>query len=98
MPTIIKRKLLPGADASTAAPADQEPVPRLDLGTGFVMVAESTISVDIAKGGIDVFHLSTSKNKLSLPNNILRYFFKTSTACLVILEALGGYQKLRRAV
>ena len=52
------------------------------------------IGVDIAKGWIDVFYLSTSKHERILTiKQALARFAKAARGCLVILEASGGYER-----
>ena len=52
------------------------------------------IGVDIAKGWIDVFYLSTSKHERILTiKQALARFAKAARGCLVILEASGGSER-----
>jgi transposase len=52
------------------------------------------IGVDIAKGWIDVFYLSTSKHgRIPTTKQALARFAKAAAGCLVICEASGGYER-----
>ena len=52
------------------------------------------IGVDIAKGWIDVFYLSTLKyERIVTTKQALARFAKAARGCLVILEASGGYER-----
>jgi transposase len=55
---------------------------------------QNIIGVDIAKGWIDVFHLSTSRHeRITSTKPALTRFAKTAKGCLVVLEASGGYER-----
>ena len=52
------------------------------------------IGVDIAKGWIDVFTLSSSRHeRIATTKQALARFAKTAKGCMVILEASGGYER-----
>ena len=52
------------------------------------------IGVDIAKGWIDVFYLSTSKHdRITTTKQSLARFSKAAAGCLIVVEASGGYER-----
>ena len=52
------------------------------------------IGVDIAKGWIDVFYLSTSKHeRITTTKQALARFAKAAKGCLAVCEASGGYER-----
>lgn len=52
------------------------------------------IGVDIAKGWIDVFFLSSAKHeRITSTKQSLARFAKAAEGCLVVLEASGGYER-----
>lgn len=52
------------------------------------------VGVDIAKGWIDVFYLSSSRHeRIATTKQALGRFAKAVKGCLVILEASGGYER-----
>ena len=55
---------------------------------------QNFIGVDIAKGWVDVFYLSTSRHEriISTKQSLAR-FSEASKGCLVIVEASGGYER-----
>lgn len=58
------------------------------------MIAQDCIGVDIAKGWIDVFHLSTSRHeRIVTTKQALVRFAKAARGSLVVLEASGGYER-----
>lgn len=58
------------------------------------MITQNIIGVDIAKGWIDVFSLSTSQHeRIATTKQALARFAAASNGCLVILEASGGYER-----
>jgi transposase len=58
------------------------------------MIAQDFIGVDIAKGWIDVFHLSTAKHeRITSTKQSLARFAKATKGCLIIVEASGGYER-----
>ena len=55
---------------------------------------QNFIGVDIAKGWIDVFYLSSSKHeRIATTKQALARFAKAACGCLIILEASGGYER-----
>jgi transposase len=55
---------------------------------------QNIIGVDIAKGWIDVFSLSTSMHeRIPTTKQLLARFAKGAKGCLVIVEASGGYER-----
>jgi len=55
---------------------------------------QDIIGVDIAKGWIDVFHLSSSRHdRIATTKQALARFAKDATGALVVLEASGGYER-----
>lgn len=55
---------------------------------------QNIIGVDIAKGWIDVFYLSTSKHERILTTKqALARFAKAAAGCLIVVEASGGYER-----
>jgi transposase len=58
------------------------------------MIAQDVIGVDIAKGWIDTFHLSSSRHeRIAATQQALNRFARTARGCLVVLEASGGYER-----
>lgn len=58
------------------------------------MIAHDVIGVDIAKGWIDVFTLSSRKHERILTTRqSLARFAKATKGSLVVLEASGGYER-----
>lgn len=58
------------------------------------MIAQDVIGVDIAKGWIDVFQLSTAKHeRIVTTKPALQRFAKAAKGALVVLEASGGYER-----
>lgn len=55
---------------------------------------QNIIGVDIAKGWIDVFYLSTSKHdRITTTKQSLARFSKAAAGCLIVVEASGGYER-----
>jgi transposase len=55
---------------------------------------QDVIGVDIAKGWIDVFHLSSSRHdRIATTKQALARFARDATGALVVLEASGGYER-----
>jgi transposase len=58
------------------------------------MIAQDCIGVDIAKGWIDVFHLSTNRHeRIITTKQALARFAKAAKGGLVVLEASGGHER-----
>jgi transposase len=58
------------------------------------MIAQDVIGVDIAKGWIDVFTLSSSRHeRIPTTRQALARFAKAAKGALVVLEASGGYER-----
>ena len=58
------------------------------------MIAQDVIGVDIAKGWIDVFALSTAKHeRIVSTKQALARFARAAKGRLVVLEASGGYER-----
>ena len=58
------------------------------------MIAQDVIGVDIAKGWIDVFCLSSSRHeRIVVTKQSLARFAKAANGALVVLEASGGYER-----
>lgn len=58
------------------------------------MIAQDVIGVDIAKGWIDSFHLSTARHeRIVTTKQALQRFAKAAKGALVVLEASGGYER-----
>lgn len=52
------------------------------------------IGVDIAKGWIDAFHLSTGRHeRIATTKQALARFARSAAGALVVLEASGGYER-----
>jgi transposase len=57
-------------------------------------VTQEVLGVDVAKGWIDVFHLSTSqRERLPTTKAALARFARQARGALVVLEASGGYER-----
>jgi transposase len=58
------------------------------------MIAQDVIGVDIAKGWIDTFHLSSSRHdRIATTKPALSRWAKAAQGALVVLEASGGYER-----
>jgi transposase len=58
------------------------------------MIAQDVIGVDIAKGWIDVFYLSSLRHeRIATTKQALARFSKAAKGALVVLEASGGYER-----
>ncbi|WP_309665050.1 IS110 family transposase [Tabrizicola sp.] len=57
-------------------------------------MAQDIIGVDIAKGWINAFHLSTAKSeRIVTTKQYLAKFAKAAKGCLVVVEVSGGYER-----
>lgn len=58
------------------------------------MIAQDVIGVDIAKGWIDVWYLSSSRHeRIYMTKQDLARFARGARGCLAVLEASGGYER-----
>jgi transposase len=86
LPIVTKPEQLPGRVVSR----DRSRRSR----TGLMTLPHNIIGVDIAKGWIDVFYLSTAMHeRILITKQALARFAKAAKGCLVVVEASGGYER-----